>query len=167
MRSAKKYLKVKRKSHYWIHQINFRRNSFVCSLTLVAVFLMGCGGKSAPRSEEKKPSAFCNDKCEAKPGSKELSCRLTTPELDQRKATVLASLRKQILEQKELENGYAFKFPGNDKMIDELTEFAKTERNCCDFFTFNISITGDKNFVWMEIVGPKEAKQFIKTELEL
>jgi hypothetical protein len=52
-------------------------------------------------------------------------------------------------------------------MIDELTEFAKSERQCCDFFTFNISINGDTNFVSLEITGPGEAKKFIKTEMEL
>lgn len=96
-----------------------------------------------------------------------LTCKLTTPELQQRKATVLASMRKQIIEKKELENGYAFKFNGSDKMIDELTDFAKTERHCCDFFTFNLSISGDTSSLWFEITGPKEAKEFIATELEL
>ena len=96
-----------------------------------------------------------------------LTCKLTTAEMQERKATVLASLRKQVLEKKELENGYAFKFPGNDKMIDELNDFAKTERHCCDFFTFNIAITGDTTSLWFEITGPKEAKEFIGSELEL
>src|SRR5690349_6982725 len=71
------------------------------------------------------------------------SCKLTTPELQKRKATVLESLRKQMLEKKELPNGYAFKFSGSDSIIDELTEFVKAERECCDFFKFNIAISGD------------------------
>lgn len=114
----------------------------------------------------KAKSKTMKDNC-CKKSTTELSCKLTTPELQKRKATVLESLRKQIIEKKELENGYAFKFNGSDKMIDELTEFAKTERQCCDFFTFNLAITGDTTAVWFEIVGPKEAKEFIKTELEL
>lgn len=107
-----------------------------------------------------------DDKC-CKTSDTTLSCKLMTAELQERKETVLASLRKQILERKELENGYAFKFPGNDKMIDELTDFAKTERHCCDFFTFNFTISGDTSALWFEITGPKQAKEFIKTELEL
>jgi len=62
---------------------------------------------------------------------------------------------------------YAFKFPGTDAMLDELTEFIKTERECCDFFTFNISISGDKSEAWLELTGLEGAKDFIKTELEL
>ncbi len=96
-----------------------------------------------------------------------LSCKLTSPEMQERKATVLVSLRKQLLEKTELENGYSFKFPGNDRMIDELTEFVKSERQCCDFLTFNISLSGDTSAVWLDITGPSKTKEFIITELEL
>ncbi|MBT8196050.1 MAG: hypothetical protein HKO56_02805 [Bacteroidia bacterium] len=51
----------------------------------------------------------------------ELMCGLSSPELQERKETVIASLQKQLIETKELENGYAFKFPGTDEMVDELT----------------------------------------------
>ena len=94
-----------------------------------------------------------------------LACKLTTPELQQRRATVIESLRKQILETKELGNGYAFKFHGTDTMIDELTTFIKTERECCDFFTFTMTISGDKNSVWLELKGPDGTKEFITSEL--
>lgn len=103
---------------------------------------------------------------ENKKSSIELSCKLTTPELQNRKATVLESLRKQIIEKKELPNGYAYKFKTSDSMIDELTEFIKTERQCCDFFNFNLSVTGEQT-LWFEITGEKGAKEFIKSELEL
>lgn len=72
-----------------------------------------------------------------------------------------------MLQKKELTNGYSYKFVGTDKMVDELTEFVKTERACCDFFVFNLSISGDKSEAWLEITGPKGAKDFIKTELEM
>ena len=98
--------------------------------------------------------------------STELSCKLTTPELQQRRVTVLASLQKQILEKKELKNGYAFKFNNSDKMLDEITEFVKSERQCCGFFTFYISIAGDSGEIWLELTGPENAKEFIETELE-
>jgi len=130
-------------------------------LIVASSLLFSCGSK--PKQVETIATKdSCNDSCK-----QILSCKLTTPEMDKRKATVLKSLRKQIMEKKELPNGYAYKFIGNDKMIDELTDFAKTERHCCDFFTFNIAITGDSTFLWLQITGPKEAKEFIITELEL
>jgi hypothetical protein len=80
---------------------------------------------------------------------------------------VIASLRKKVLEKKELSNGYAFKFGGSDEMLDELTTFIKAERQCCDFFTFNLQISGDQSEVWLELTGAEGAKDFIRTELEL
>lgn len=73
----------------------------------------------------------------------------------ERKATVLASLKRQTVEKRELENGYAIKFPGTDSVLDELTEFIKTEREC------------DKGEAWLELTGPAGAKGFIATELGL
>lgn len=99
--------------------------------------------------------------------SGELSCKLTTQEMQKRKETVLASLKQQVKETKELPDGYAFKFDGSDKVIDELTEFIKSERHCCDFFVFNLSIAGDKSEAWLELTGPEGAKDFVTHELGL
>lgn len=134
------------------------RISFYILLTFPGIFLSSCNHKTKLKMECK------DEKCKT---SSPLSCKLMTPELQNRKETVLASLRKKVTQKKELENGYAFKFNGSDEMIDELTDFVKTERHCCDFFTFNLSISGDTSFLWFEITGPKEAKEFITTELEL
>jgi len=50
-------------------------------------------------------------------------------------------------------------------MLDQLNEFIKSERLCCDFFDFTISIK--KETVWLLISGPEGAKDFIRKELEL
>jgi len=113
-----------------------------------------------------KNTSLCSEECQAKSNS-EISCKLTTPELQKRKETVLASLKRQLIEKKELKDGYAFKFNGSDEMVDELTEFIKTERVCCDFFTFNLSISGDKSTAWLEMKGVEGAKEFISNELGL
>ncbi len=88
-------------------------------------------------------------------------------ELRLRKETVLQSLKNKVLEKRELEDGYAFRFPGNDAMIDELVEFIKIERECCDFFIFNLSISGDKSEAWLELTGVKGSKDFVTEELGL
>jgi hypothetical protein len=94
------------------------------------------------------------------------TCKLTSQELRERKSLVLARLREKITKKKELEHGYAFKFPGTDVMLDELIEFIKTERECCDFFLFNLSISGNKKEAWLELTGPEGTKEFIVAELE-
>jgi len=133
------------------------------NIKLALIFLV----MSITANAQKKSSEICVDDCAAKNKSSKLTCKLTTPELRKRKETVIASLKKQMLQKKELKNGYAYKFVGTDKMVDELAEFVKTERACCDFFIFNLSIGGDKTEAWLEITGTKGVKEFIKTELEM
>ena len=117
-------------------------------------------------NSRKKSSGICSGNCEAKNKMNGLTCKLTTPELRKRKATVIASLKKQMLQKKELINGYAYKFKGTDAVLDELSSFIKTERACCDFFVYSISISGDKSEAWLSLTGAEGVKEFIKTELE-
>jgi len=143
-------------------------------LTLTALTILSCNNsdkspdqQSLTTMDTKEKTSVCSADCKAKSKTGELSCKLTTPEMQKRKETVLASLKVQMTEKKELKDGYAFKFAGTDKMLDELTEFIKTERECCDFFTFNLSISGDKSEAWLELTGVDGAKDFISTELGL
>ena len=135
------------------------------TILLAAACIMGCRKNTSTMAENDKEQ--CTASCEAKSKSTAMACKLTTPELQKRKATILESLRKQVKEKKELANGYAYRFEGSDKMVDELAEFIKTERECCDFFTFNLSVSGDKSEAWLELKGAEGAKEFIASELEL
>src|SRR5687767_6146074 len=67
---------------------------------------------------------------------KSVACKLTTPELQKRKATVIAELKALVLTRKELPDGFAYEFNGADEILDKLNTFIKTERMCCDFFIF-------------------------------
>jgi hypothetical protein len=97
----------------------------------------------------------------------ELNCKLTSPELQKRKETVIAGLKRQILEKEELPNGYAYKFAGTDAVVDELAEFVKSERSCCSFFVFGLSFSGDGSEAWLNLTGPDGAKEMIAEEMGL
>ena len=96
---------------------------------------------------------------------KEVSCKLTTPELQKRKATVIAELKALVLEKNELTNGYSYKFEGSDRNLDKLNEFIKTERMCCDFFVFQLTV--EENTVVLHVTGPTGTKEFLKEEVDL
>lgn len=121
-----------------------------------------CTGRSGAKAKD----ACCATASKAKTTAA-LSCTLTTEELRLRKETVLASLKKQVVERKELDNGYRYTFPGTDRMVDELAEFIKTERSCCAFFSFGLTVAGDKSTATLELTGPEGAKEMIEKELEL
>ncbi len=136
-------------------------------IIFLALFTYSCCNGDCEKAEKGKSAEVCGPECQAtNKQTGELSCKLSSPEMRRRKETVLASLKKQVIERKTLKNGYAYKFPGSDKMIDELTEFIKTERQCCSFFIFNLSISGDGTEIWLELTGVEGAKEFIDGELD-
>jgi hypothetical protein len=96
-----------------------------------------------------------------------VSCKLTTPELQNRKTEVLALLKSNVLQRSERIDGYEYRFAGSDQMIDNIVGFIKTERRCCDFFTFNVSIEDESSEVVLTITGPAGAKAFIEEEMGL
>jgi hypothetical protein len=95
-----------------------------------------------------------------------ISCKLTTPELRQRKATVIASLKVRVLEKQELANGFRYRFDSSDQTLDLLNNFIKTERLCCDFLILGLTVAHQDSPVWLELSGPEGAKDFIKNEIE-
>jgi len=113
--------------------------------------------------ENTNAGSVCTEGC----SSQSLACKLTSPELQQRKATVIASLQRLVMERQELENGFTYRFAGTDAVVDELASFIKTERLCCDFFDFSLTVKGDASAAWLTITGPQGAKEFITAELVL
>ena len=95
-----------------------------------------------------------------------LSCKLTNPVLQHRKTTAIKLLKDNITKKTELENGYGYEFIGTDETLDMLIEFIKSERQCCDFFNFNIAVNNNYSII-LSITGNKGVKEFIASELEL
>ncbi len=136
---------------------------YILMLPLILIAITGHSQIKANSKKQSSCDASCSDNC----GKKILACKLTSPELQERKATVITSLKKQVVEKKQVINGYSYKFKGSDFVLDELNEFVKTERQCCDFFDFTIKTSSSDSFCWLTITGPKGAKEFIDAELDL
>jgi hypothetical protein len=148
-----------------------------------AALILFCG--FAAKAQTTKPVAKCNGECckedkqtkksisltkpvvsmETATKKKVIACKLTNPELQKRKEEVIASLKTKVLDRQELKEGYKYKLAGNDEIFDEVVIFIKTERQCCDFFIFDLSIADDN--IWLSITGPDGAKEFIKMEMDL
>lgn len=94
-----------------------------------------------------------------------ISCKLTAPELQKRKSTIITQLRALVVGREKLSDGYSYSFEGGDQNLDTLIDFIKTERECCDFFTFQLKVAG--NTLELTITGPDRAKHFLKEEIDL
>lgn len=110
-------------------------------------------------------AGFGQNKNTMETATKPITCKLTAPELQRRKATVIAELKALVVGRNELSNGYAYEFAGTDEVLDKLNTFIKTERMCCDFFTFQLTV--EDNRALLNITGPEGAKEFLKEEVAL
>ena len=95
-----------------------------------------------------------------------ISCRLSSEETQKRKKNVLEVIKSKVREKKELKDGFSFRFDNSDQTISMLTDFIKSERQCCDFFNFTMVVKNDGS-LWFDLTGPTVAKEMIVSELGL
>jgi hypothetical protein len=92
-----------------------------------------------------------------------IACCLTSAELREREATLLAQFRSAVIETEELPDGYAFRVPGNSESITMIAEMIVAERECCPFLTFELVAQPNMGPVIVRVTGPAGAKEFVKT----
>ncbi|HVT60199.1 MAG TPA: hypothetical protein VHR45_17625 [Thermoanaerobaculia bacterium] len=96
-----------------------------------------------------------------------VACRLSEPELRQRRAAVLEPLRAAAVEIKALPAGYAFRFGGDAAPLAELALLIDLERRCCPFLRFELSVAPAAGPVWLSLSGPPGTREFLAAELGL
>jgi hypothetical protein len=92
-----------------------------------------------------------------------VACCLTSAELRERAATLLAQFRSAVIETEELADGYAFRVPGDGKWIATIAEMIVAERECCPFLTFELVAQPNMGPVIVSLTGPAGAKEFLRT----
>jgi hypothetical protein len=92
-----------------------------------------------------------------------IACSLTTAELRDREATLLAQFRSAVIETEELQEGYAFRLPGDGQWIGLVAELIVAERECCPFLAFEVAALPNMGAVTVRVIGPPGTKDFLKT----
>jgi hypothetical protein len=59
-----------------------------------------------------------------------IACCLTSAEIRERAATLLAQFRSAVIGMEELRDGYAFRVPGDGKWIAVIAKMTVAEREC-------------------------------------
>lgn len=90
-----------------------------------------------------------------------VACSLTESELQERRSSVLQRLKHVVVEFKELNDGYAYRFPSDDALIVGLAQLVSLERRCCPFLRFGITVEPGNGPVWLEMSGPQGTKDFL------
>lgn len=92
-----------------------------------------------------------------------VACSLTALEFQERRSGGLRKVRSAVIEVKELESGYAYRFPSDVAWIAELANLITLERQCCPFLRFSIRLEPGEGPIWLELSGPEGTKDFLNS----
>lgn len=81
----------------------------------------------------------------------------------QRLQKLKSSFSMHLMSVNEIKKGYVFEFPNNNQVRQFLTEYIKTENECCSFLKLAL-LESSTNFT-LSIEGNAQAKKLIKANL--
>ena len=87
-------------------------------------------------------------------------CTLSPSELQERKVTILASLRAALVSRTRIAGGFRYEFANHSTSFQDVSRMADLERQCCRFLSFDV-IEGEKT-VWLDVTGKPEALAVIE-----
>lgn len=94
-----------------------------------------------------------------------IACSLTTVELRDHEARLFALFRSAVTETEELQEGYAFRLPGDGEWIGLIAELIVAERECCPFLAFEVAALPNMGPVIVRVTGHAGTKEFLRTVL--
>jgi hypothetical protein len=92
-----------------------------------------------------------------------IACNLNDAAFQQRRADLLNTFRGGLLETKELEDGYAYRFPSDANWISQMAQLITFERECCPFLCFNLRLEPANGPLWLELTGPPGTREFLQS----
>jgi hypothetical protein len=90
-----------------------------------------------------------------------VACTLSAAELHARGEDMVAPLFTRVRDVREEPDGYRFAFPAAAESVRDLLEFVLSERDCCPFFTFELSFPSPHESVWLTLRGGEGVKEFV------
>jgi hypothetical protein len=120
--------------------------------------------QTASQSKEDKSPAMKTDQKESP-----FACNVKALNAEQRKRwlALLGHLSQLKQEVSQLPDGYAFRFPAESEVIQELAEFVAYERLCCPFFDFELKLERENGPFWLSLRGREGVKEFIRSEFRI
>lgn len=88
-----------------------------------------------------------------------------TVEQQERQRSLYQRLREDVLEVRELDDGYAFRHSPDADVLLAIAEFVSNERLCCPFLDFTLTVERGGGPVWLRMTGKGEAKHLLEVEM--
>jgi hypothetical protein len=94
-----------------------------------------------------------------------VACTLSDAEKREREATLLAQFRSGLITAEELDDGYAFRVPGDNNWLALVADLIMAERECCPFLTFQLTAEPKMGPLTVRITGAEGTKEFLRSLL--
>ena len=94
-----------------------------------------------------------------------IACTLLDSEQRQCRIQMLQRVYSRVVETRQLENGYAFRFAAKDADLADVMQLIRLERECCAFLRFQLTIEPGGGPIWLELSGPAGTKLFLESAL--
>jgi hypothetical protein len=97
------------------------------------------------------------------------ACQMNALDEHQRErySVITRTLKDARQELQELDDGYAFRFKAESKLILAAAEFIFYERLCCPFFDFELIVENASDSFRLRLRGQKGIKEFIRSEFNI
>ena len=95
-----------------------------------------------------------------------IACFLTDKQLQARRRDYLDKIVAVLVDFEELENGFSYRFPFQENILQDLAEIIDLERRCCPFLNFKLTTEAGNDFVSLELTGREGAKETIDSLFE-
>ncbi|HTK37746.1 MAG TPA: hypothetical protein VL325_04575 [Pyrinomonadaceae bacterium] len=90
-------------------------------------------------------------------------CNLTEAELRERREKYLRKMVESLVASEDLDDGTRFQFRIGDSTLSDLAEITNLERKCCPFLSFKITIDSGSDLISLDMTGPGETKEIIRS----
>ena len=90
-----------------------------------------------------------------------IACLLTADDRRLRGDEIVRPLLAGRQEARQLPDGYALRFPGDEGWASRLLACIAAERACCPFFTFELLFEPGQGPIWLHLRGPAGTTEFV------
>ena len=89
-------------------------------------------------------------------------CALTPDEIEDKRTTLLPDLVAQAVERIPLPDGFRWRFEASDAVLSAAAVTMNTERQCCRFLRFVLTVEPDDGAFWLDITGAQGTVAFLE-----
>ncbi|HEY5869122.1 MAG TPA: hypothetical protein VI542_26750 [Candidatus Tectomicrobia bacterium] len=94
-----------------------------------------------------------------------IACTLTPAEIEARRTTLLPGLVAQAVERIAIPDGFRWRFDASDAVLAAAVATINTERQCCRFLRFVLTVEPDGGALWLDITGAQGTVAFLEALL--